>query len=164
MDSFANSFSQLSAEPMSPSTDFRPVIVGLYGMSCSGKSHLLNALKPTLNEEFLFFEGAEELVKSMALSISEALPTAGFLHAKVVEDVPAKHLQAMRVFVLIDSVINNGTTMKDFARRIQVLDPAVLIVMIAGVVQRNAVAKLETLKQELGGQELALVALRISEN
>jgi hypothetical protein len=31
-------------------------------------------------------------------------------------------------------------------------------------VQRNAVAKLETLKQELGGQELALVALRISEN
>lgn len=45
-------------------SDTKPKVVGLYGVSGSGKSHLLSSLRSRLNNNrFSFFEGSEEIAK-----------------------------------------------------------------------------------------------------
>lgn len=48
---------------MSNSDNPKPKIVGIYGISGCGKSHLIDRLKVTLNpEDFTFYEGSDQIV------------------------------------------------------------------------------------------------------
>jgi adenylylsulfate kinase-like enzyme len=55
-------FHRSSTTEKDDSRDSKAKIVGLYGISGSGKSFLLNQLKQELNHErFLFYEGSEAI-------------------------------------------------------------------------------------------------------
>lgn len=59
-DSVANTQLSTSVASASACTAHnRPVIVGIYGLPGSGKTFLLNQLKPNLGEAFAFYEGSE---------------------------------------------------------------------------------------------------------
>ena len=100
----------------------------------------------------------------MAFGVNEALASACFLHAKRAQDVTADYMEHTSAVVLVDSVINDGSTMMEFVRRIHELSRTVAIVMVAGVVQSQSISKLKKLHERLRHPRVALVALRISEN
>ena len=100
----------------------------------------------------------------MALGVSEVLPSASFLHAYLPEDIKSEHVEAIPTIILVDSVINSGQTIVDFVQRLEMLCQALCTVVIAGVVQSEAIAKLEVLQSSLHHQKLHLVARRLSTN
>ncbi|OAP62770.1 hypothetical protein AYL99_01997 [Fonsecaea erecta] len=100
----------------------------------------------------------------MALGVSEILPAASFLHAHRADDVKSEHVDAISTIILVDSVVNSGQTVIDFVRRLEILNAAARIVIMAGVVQNEAVAKLEALKTTTHHQRIHLIALRFSNN
>ncbi|KAL2133030.1 hypothetical protein VTI74DRAFT_3002 [Chaetomium olivicolor] len=85
----------------------------------------------------------------MALGVNGAMPGAMFVHAKQREELKPQYLKGQWRVVLVDSVVNNGKTMLDFVQQIRSLDMTIAIVLVAGVVQVQA---------------LSMVALRLSEN
>ncbi|SMR54829.1 unnamed protein product [Zymoseptoria tritici ST99CH_3D1] len=101
----------------------------------------------------------------MALGVSEAFPLAAFHHSYQPEDVQEKNLKGMRTVVLVDSVINNGKSMAEYINHIRGLDVPVRIVVVAGVVQEQAVQENGGLRKQLERHgRLDLVALRMSSN
>ncbi|OCT52360.1 hypothetical protein CLCR_09752 [Cladophialophora carrionii] len=100
----------------------------------------------------------------MALGVNDVLPAASFLHANRPDDLQPKHVAEMSTVILVDSVVNSGRTVIDFVCRLKTLCKAVRIVIIAGVVQNAAIAKIEDLKDMMRGQRITLVTLRLSEN
>lgn len=100
----------------------------------------------------------------MALGVSDALPTATFLHARFPSDVLPEHLSRTQTVLLVDSVMNTGKSILEFVRHIRSLRGTVRIVVIAGVIQAKAVT-LSTISQELCKfRQLSFVALRLSDN
>ncbi|KAI0401088.1 uracil phosphoribosyltransferase-domain-containing protein [Xylaria palmicola] len=100
----------------------------------------------------------------MALGVSDALPGAMFLHAKDPTDVLGRHLDEQDTVIIVDSVVNSGKTVVQFARHIRALKPMVRIVVIAGVVQCGCVepgGPIDVLDGEL---DISIIALRLSEN
>ena len=73
----------------------------------------------------------------MAFGVSDALPTATFLHAKEPEDVRPEHLDGRIAVVLVDSVVNSGKSVFSFLKRVRALHATVRVVVVAGVVQRE---------------------------
>ena len=100
----------------------------------------------------------------MALGVNEVLPSASFLHAHLPSDINSDHVKAMSTIVLVDSVVNSGQTVVDFVHRFEKLSQTLCTVVIAGVVQSEAITKLEVLQSSLKRQKLHLVALRLSTN
>ncbi|KAK0619460.1 uracil phosphoribosyltransferase-domain-containing protein [Immersiella caudata] len=102
----------------------------------------------------------------MALGVSEAFPSAGFLHAKVATDLSKKHLEGVETVMLVDSVVNSGKTVVEFVQRVRhVGGKGVRIVVVAGVVQAGAVDReAEFGAMVEGDKTLDIVALRLSEN
>ncbi|KJX94133.1 putative uracil phosphoribosyltransferase protein [Zymoseptoria brevis] len=101
----------------------------------------------------------------MALGVNEAFPLAAFHHSYQPKDVREKNLEGMRAVVLVDSVINNGKSMAEYVNHIRALDVAVRIVVVAGVVQEQAVQENGGLAKQLEKHgRLDLVALRMSSN
>lgn len=127
----------------------------------------------------------------MAFGVSEALPLAGFVHAKKVQDINAELLQTASVIVLVDSVVNSGESVIEFLDGLLLSGGGVddrgeksikvkagcKIVMVTGVVQSEAIAKLEDHLRGFGATQactgddrddrkarVSLVALRKSEN
>ncbi|RMZ90942.1 hypothetical protein DV736_g1835, partial [Chaetothyriales sp. CBS 134916] len=100
----------------------------------------------------------------MALGVNNAFPLASFLHAKEPEDIKAEHLGGKATVLLVDSVINSGKTMIDFTHHVHSLGPNVRILMVAGVVQAQAVGKLKDLQETIRHRQIGLVALRKSDN
>ena len=100
----------------------------------------------------------------MASGVNKAFPLASLLHAKQPEDVTAEHLKEKSTIILVDSVVNNGKTMIDFTYHLHYLAPTVPIVMVAGVVQQNAIGRLERLQATIRHSKISLVALRVSDN
>ena len=99
----------------------------------------------------------------MALGISDVFPQSMFVHAKEAEDVKSQHVSGQKTVILVDSVVNSGKSVAEFAHRIRQLDAMVRIVVAAGVVQEGAVAKDGSLVRLLGAG-VSVVALRLSDN
>ncbi|KAJ5008450.1 Uracil phosphoribosyltransferase [Colletotrichum sp. SAR 10_66] len=98
----------------------------------------------------------------MALGVSEVFARAMFLHAKQPEDIHENALSGKKTVILVDSVVNSGKSIEGFVRYLQALDATIRIVVIAGVVQKEALANV---MKPLGKTaDLSLVALRLSEN
>ena len=97
------------------------------------------------------------------LEIIDAFELASFLHAKKPHDVTADHLKSMSTILLVDSVVNNGVTTIDFTHHVHNLAPDVRIVKVTGVVQADAIGKLEQLQENIRHRDLRLIALRKSD-
>lgn len=105
----------------------------------------------------------------MAFGVMKAFPEAMFHHVKDPEvQLQPKHLENMDTLILVDWVINTGKGIVEFVSHIRELSKQIRIVVVAGVVQDQAVGQNGeggTLREELAGLgEVFLVALRISEN
>lgn len=101
----------------------------------------------------------------MAFGVNDALPLAMFLHAKLPEDVLLHHLKDRRTVLLVDSVVNNGKTAVQFIHRVRGLHPDIRIVVVAGVVQSQAVTGDTPLAHALANDpNIGIVALRLSDN
>lgn len=106
----------------------------------------------------------------MALGVSEMFPRAAFLHAKHGTDVTPDHLVGVREGFLVDSVINSGKSILEFARYARMVSADNLrITIVAWVVQSESLTgvRMEELRELAGdGDEVRvrLVALRLSEN
>ena len=99
----------------------------------------------------------------MAFGVSEAFPTAMFVHAKRPEDIEPHHLSQQRTVVLVDSVVNSGKTIVEFVQHIHNLHATIHIVVVAGVVQAQSVS--EDLAQALTcHSNFSIIALRLSDN
>ncbi|KAI0834058.1 uracil phosphoribosyltransferase-domain-containing protein [Hypoxylon sp. FL0890] len=99
----------------------------------------------------------------MALGISEAFPLAAFLHAFCPDDITKYHLTQNFQVLLVDSVINSGKTMIEFVQHIRKINPAIPIVIVAGVVQYKTTSEGAFAKLLASCPRLSLVALRFSE-
>jgi uracil phosphoribosyltransferase/phosphoserine phosphatase/adenylate kinase len=103
--------------------------------------------------------------EAMAFGVNDALPLAMFVHARQPEDILPHHVKKQHVVLLVDSVINNGKTAMQFIQRTRGLNPDVRIVVVAGVVQSQAVTGDRPLAQALVHEaNLSVVALRLSNN
>lgn len=101
----------------------------------------------------------------MALGLNDALPLASFVHASDPRDLKPHHLKGQRTVVLVDSVVNNGTTVAEFVDRIRGLDAVISVVVVAGVVQARSLSRDSALGRTLErDRAVSLVALRLSEN
>jgi uracil phosphoribosyltransferase len=109
----------------------------------------------------------------LAFGVSEAMPAAGFAHAKEFSDVNSKNFEGKRTIILVDSVINTGSSIVKFMKPLREQYPNVRVIVVAGVVQADAVViqavtghkvnnKLAELMRD--DPEFFLVALRKSEN
>ncbi|PWY93947.1 hypothetical protein BO94DRAFT_612593 [Aspergillus sclerotioniger CBS 115572] len=100
----------------------------------------------------------------MADGINKAFKKASMLHAFKAEDIKARHVLGKSTVLLVDSVINNGTTVIEFVNHIRALNKDIRIVVVAGVVQAKAVAPDGPLRRIARNGTLTVVALRLSEN
>ncbi|KAL5335765.1 uracil phosphoribosyltransferase [Aspergillus crustosus] len=100
----------------------------------------------------------------MALGVNEIFPGAMFLHAFRPDDIKRHHLERNVTVILVDSVINNGSTMVSFIQSIRSHNIAIRIVAVAGVVQDQAVSGCSPLRALARSSELSIVALRVSRN
>ncbi|RAO68305.1 uncharacterized protein BHQ10_004317 [Talaromyces amestolkiae] len=100
----------------------------------------------------------------MALGISDALPSAAFLHARGAIDILPEHLNSIKTILLVDSVVNSGKSILEFVQYIRTLHATIRIVVIAGVIQSKAVTSSEMSQQLCRFRHLSFVALRLSEN
>ena len=75
-------------------------------------------------------------------------------------------MEGMEAVILVDAVINEGGSVAGFVRRVRGLKPGVRVVVVAGVVQREAVCGPERfLVRKLGGcGRVTVVTLRTSGN
>ncbi|RMY04783.1 hypothetical protein D0868_06772 [Hortaea werneckii] len=100
----------------------------------------------------------------MAFGVSDAFPKAVFHHAKEHCEVLKKHLDGMKAVILVDAVINEGGTIAGFVKHIRQIQPDINIVVVTGVVQRDAVRGPKILTRALSGcGKVTLVTLRTSE-
>jgi len=100
----------------------------------------------------------------MAFGINDIYPLAMFLHAKSPENIRRHHLQEHLTVVLVDSVVNNGTTIVQFEEHIRKLNPTIKIVVVAGVVQEKAVSDDSLICGSTRNTQLDIIALRLSAN
>ncbi|OOF91460.1 hypothetical protein ASPCADRAFT_57672 [Aspergillus carbonarius ITEM 5010] len=100
----------------------------------------------------------------MADGVNEAFRKASMLHAFKAEDVKAHHVQGKATVLVVDSVINNGTTIINFVHHIRTLKKKLRIVVVAGVVQARAIAPNGPLRTLARYGGLTVVALRRSDN
>jgi uracil phosphoribosyltransferase len=103
----------------------------------------------------------------IALGISETFPQARFRYAKEPEDLKPEFLEEMITVILVDSVINNRTSIVKFVKQIRALNATLRIVVVAAVAQRGAVKEGGRIVQALTREEaigLSIVTFRVSEN
>lgn len=100
----------------------------------------------------------------MAQGVNKVFPLATFLHANQPDDIKQHHTDHSDTVILVDSVINSGKTMVPFIQRIRRLHSAVRIVVVAGVIQEQAVRGCSPLRALARSFVLMVVALRISKN
>ncbi|KAI8962046.1 uracil phosphoribosyltransferase-domain-containing protein [Daldinia sp. FL1419] len=102
--------------------------------------------------------------EAMAFGVSRAFPLARFVHASHTDDIKMEHLHDIYNIILVDSVVNSGSTIVEFARHIRALQPHIHVVVVTGVVQKQSVfpgGQVSEYSREVG---LEVVALRISNN
>lgn len=100
----------------------------------------------------------------MAFGVSEIFPLAMFVHASCPEDLKLHHLQGQSTVVLVDSVVNNGTTVIQFEQHVRKLNPTIRVVVVAGVVQAASVSEGSPICGLARNTKLDIIALRLSKN
>ncbi|OAA37749.1 uracil phosphoribosyltransferase [Beauveria brongniartii RCEF 3172] len=102
----------------------------------------------------------------MALGISQVFPRAMFLHAFGPDDIKDHHLENQKNLVLVDSVVNSGQSITDFLRHVaaRLKQHLANIVIVAGVVQKEAIADGHALRAMMEQHRVNMVALRVSSN
>ncbi|CZT52256.1 related to 2-3-cyclic-nucleotide 3-phosphodiesterase [Rhynchosporium secalis] len=100
----------------------------------------------------------------MAFGVNDIFPLAMFVHASCPEDIKPRHLQGQSTVVLVDSVVNNGTTVVQFEKHIRRLSSTIRVVVIAGVVQAESVSDGSSICKLARSQKLDIIALRLSDN
>lgn len=76
----------------------------------------------------------------MALGINDAFPLASLVHARVPQDLRYEHVRGKETMLLVDSVVNSGKTMVEFLEHVERLRPGMRIIIVAGVVQEQAIS------------------------
>ncbi|KAF4808952.1 hypothetical protein CGCSCA5_v011878 [Colletotrichum siamense] len=95
----------------------------------------------------LFSEGLTAIIDLMrggepiALGVSEVFAKAMFLHAKQPEDIHENATAGRKTVTLVDSVVNSGKSIEGFVRHLQAMCAKIRIVIVAGVVQKDAFPK-----------------------
>ncbi|KAI0008584.1 uracil phosphoribosyltransferase-domain-containing protein [Xylariaceae sp. FL0662B] len=102
--------------------------------------------------------------EALALGINSAFPLAKFLHGFQPEDIKHHHLTHNHTVVLADAVINSGKTIRQFVEYIRKLHASIPIVIVAGVVQANAITGGEHSEALMNCANATLVSLRFSDN
>lgn len=102
----------------------------------------------------------------MARGVWEVFPSAMYVHAKKPTDLHKDdHIIGRSTIVLVDGVINTGKSVVDFVKHIRKVDQEVKIVVIAGVVQKEAVDADGVLSRLHNRYcRLSLISLRTSAN
>jgi uracil phosphoribosyltransferase len=102
--------------------------------------------------------------ESMAFGLNEVLPLAMFLHASSPSDIKVDHVRGQKTVILVDSVVNTGRTLIHFVQKVHELELGVRIVVVAGVVQAEAVSKGHPLTELIEQHGIHIGALRLSRN
>ncbi|RDH26546.1 uracil phosphoribosyltransferase-domain-containing protein [Aspergillus welwitschiae] len=115
---------------------------------------------------FELFQESRTVIKAlkrggepMAFGVSDAFPNAMFLHARCVAEIEETHLKDKNAVILVDSVIDTGKSVFQMAQHIREINTAIYIVVVAGVVQKQAVSvrsPLHTFAREGNIHHLAL--------
>jgi uracil phosphoribosyltransferase len=100
----------------------------------------------------------------MAFGVSKALKSASFAHAREYQDIVKGLLSGKRTIILVDSVINSGSSIVKFLIPLREEYPDVRVVVVTGVVQAAAVETTEFARMLEVDGKLTLVALRKSGN
>ncbi|KAF1994876.1 hypothetical protein P154DRAFT_501204 [Amniculicola lignicola CBS 123094] len=106
----------------------------------------------------------------MAFGVSDAFPLAWFVHAKPAADLKPEHLKGKQTVILVDSVVNEGTSVMEFVDHIRAAseqrnEPPIRIIVVTGVAQAKSVTNETRLGNEIQSDDmLSLVALRLSDN
>ena len=100
----------------------------------------------------------------MALGISDTLPSAVFVHAKIPDDITKDHLDGQKTVILADSVINSGRTMIQFIEHIRKEHKDIRIVVVAGVVQEETIVRGHAFAGAMQDHDVCVGALRVSSN
>lgn len=116
-----------------------------------------------LDEEFTVIVALMRGGEPMALGVNEVFPSAMLLHAKHPSDIQPSHINGNKTVILVDSVINSGKSVIEFLRRIHDLNRNIRTVVVAGVVNKKSIPRLEHVNS-LIRRTLSVVALRLSEN
>jgi len=103
--------------------------------------------------------------EAMALGVSKAFPLARFFHISEDTELESHHLHGQSCVIVVDSVINEGTTIVGFVKRIRALNRSIRIVVVAGVAQAASVANDGPIAQCLDRRgNLTIAVLRVSQN
>ena len=100
----------------------------------------------------------------MAFGVSRALQTASFVHAKAYADIKQDLFIGKRTIILVNSVINKGTSVFEFVHELRKEHPALRVIVVTGVVQANAVKEGDLAGMLIKDNNLSIIALRESEN
>ncbi|KAF2475228.1 uncharacterized protein BDR25DRAFT_382102 [Lindgomyces ingoldianus] len=99
----------------------------------------------------------------MAFGVNDAFPLAAFKHADATTDLQLEHIQGMYSVILVDCVVNSGSTVIRFVKRVRELNATIRIVVVAGVVQDKCISGESSLINSLAHEKNAsLVTLRTS--
>jgi uracil phosphoribosyltransferase len=92
------------------------------------------------------------------------MPLAAFVHAREYSDIAAAHFEGKATVVLVDPVINTEASIREFVEPLRNAYPQIKIVVVAGVVQEEAVREMALGKMLEEDTKMWLVALRMSGN
>ncbi|KAF2759857.1 hypothetical protein EJ05DRAFT_484756 [Pseudovirgaria hyperparasitica] len=98
----------------------------------------------------------------MAFGVNDVFPKASFVHAKNPPDITELHLQDCSTVILVDSVINTGKSLVEFVTHVRGINTKVRIVVVAGVIQADAIAKSSLLAELPKDFRLEVIGLRLS--
>ncbi|MCJ1333997.1 hypothetical protein MMC10_010704 [Thelotrema lepadinum] len=100
----------------------------------------------------------------MAIGVNEVFPLAMLLHAHSPGDIKPHHLDGKINVILVDSVVNTGKSVIEFVQYLRNMHGTIRIVVVAGVLQAEAIQEDGKLAKELRRHHnIKLVALRTSE-
>lgn len=118
-----------------------------------------------MNEQRVLLVALMRGGEPLAMGVNDAFPLAMFVHAKHPSDLLPDQMKEQKVVMLIDSVVNSGKTVLQFLRRVRALHSDVSVLVVAGVIQSEAIAENGVLGRALvEDRNLRVVALRTSNN
>jgi len=100
----------------------------------------------------------------MAFGVSETFSTAAFVHVKKPEDLEPKHIEDRETLIMVDSIINTGSSIVEMVEHVRTINSKIRIVVVTGVVQDGALGGSGLAFMLPPGVELTVVALRRSQN
>ncbi|KAH7139782.1 hypothetical protein B0J13DRAFT_586339 [Dactylonectria estremocensis] len=89
--------------------------------------------------------------EAMAFGVNEVFPQAMFIHAASAADIKKHHVAHQRTVILVGSVVNTGETLIEFIEHVHDLQAEIRILILAGVVQAEAVAEMHALAKLTNG-------------